>query len=37
MFKVFEWFVLVLQCDVFVVICLLIQGRIKGKSRSTAN
>ena len=37
MFKVFEWFVLVLQCDVFVVICFLIQGRIKGEGRSTAN
>ena len=38
MFSVFEWFVLVLQCDAFVVnIWLINQDRTKGEGWSTAN
>ena len=38
MFNVFEWFVLVLQCDAVVVIVLSdSQGRTKGEGWSTAN
>ena len=31
MFSVFEWFVLGLWCDAFVLFCLMNQGRTKGE------
>ena len=39
MFSVFEWFVLVLWCDafVFLLFCLMNQGRTKVEGLSTAN
>ena len=38
MFSVFEWFVLVLWCDAFVlIVCLMNQGRTKGEGWSTTH
>ena len=38
MFSVLEWFVLVYQCDTFVVMfCQMSQDRTKGEDWSTAN